>query len=135
MVLGLLNPGGDWIIRMSKGWSRMICSVSGVTVEARGAENVPRDRPAVLIANHESNFDVPAILLTMPVSFRVVAKKFLFYIPIFGWCLRVGGMIPIDRERRAHAIRSLDKAAEQVRVGRPVLFFAEGTRSSDDCPR
>jgi 1-acyl-sn-glycerol-3-phosphate acyltransferase len=40
-------------------------------------------------------------------------------------------MIPVDRERRSSALRSLEKAAGQVRTGRPVLFFAEGTRSAD----
>lgn len=130
-VMSLLNPGGDWVFRMSRLWSRMICATARVTVETHGAGNVPRDRPAILISNHESNFDVPAILLTVPVSLRVIAKKFLFYIPIFGWCLWLGGMIPVDRERRSSALRSLEKAAGQVRTGRPVLFFAEGTRSAD----
>ena len=65
------------------------------------------------------------------VSFRVVAKRLLFYIPVFGWCLWASGMIPIDRTRRASAIESLDRAAERARTGLPILFFSEGTRSRD----
>ena len=99
-------------------------------MEARGLQNVPRDRPAILLSNHASNFDMLALIQTMPVSFRVVAKRFLFHIPIFGWCLRLAGMIPIDRNKRAQAIQSLEEAAERIKTGMPVLFFPEGTRGT-----
>jgi 1-acyl-sn-glycerol-3-phosphate acyltransferase len=131
LLLSLFRPRGDWVIRLGRLWARGISAASGVTVEASGVENVPLDRPAILLSNHASNFDMIALLMTIPRSFRVVAKRFLFHIPIFGWCLRVSGMIPIDREKRARAILSLEKAAERIRTGQPVLFFPEGTRSPD----
>ena len=130
MILSIFNPRGDWVLRFGRLWARGICAASGVRVEGRGAENVPRDRSSILLSNHASNFDMLAILITLPVSFRVVAKRFLFHIPIFGWCLRLAGMIPIDRDKRASAIRSLDRAAERVKTGMPVLFFPEGTRGA-----
>ena len=131
IVFSLVNPRGEWIFRLGKGWARSICSVSGVSVEVQAAEHAPRGAPAILVANHQSNFDILAILIAMPVPVRFVAKRLLFRIPVFGWCLSLAGMIPIDRERRASAIRSLDAAAERIREGHPVLFFPEGTRSSD----
>ena len=39
--------------------------------------------------------------------------------------------IPIDRKNRPGAIRSLSRAAGRIRAGRPVILFAEGTRSRD----
>ena len=131
LVLSLLFPRGEWVLRLGRPWARGICAAAGVSVEARGAENVPADRPVLLLANHQSNFDVVALVLTIPVSFRVVAKRLLCRIPIFGWCLSLAGMIPIDRAKRAQAIQSLEQAAERVRHGKPVLLFPEGTRSRD----
>ena len=72
-----------------------------------------------------------ALLMTVPRPFRVVAKRHLFRIPVFGWCLTMAGMIPIDREKRASAFQSLERAADRIRGGEPVLFFPEGTRSRD----
>jgi 1-acyl-sn-glycerol-3-phosphate acyltransferase len=131
LVLSLVNRRGDWVLRLGRPWARGICAASGVTVDSVGTENVPADRPVILISNHQSHFDMLAILLTMPRPFRVVAKRHLFYIPVFGWCLSLAGMIPIDRENRAAAIQSLERAAERIRGGEPVLFFPEGTRSHD----
>lgn len=131
MVLALAHPRGDWVLRFGRLWARGICAASGVTVEPRGLERLPKGRPFILISNHRSHFDMIAFILTFPGSFRVVAKRFLFYVPIFGWCLWAAGMIPIDREKRARAIESLEKAAERIRTGVPVLFFPEGTRSDD----
>lgn len=131
MILSLFNPRGDWVLRLGRRWAAAICATAGIRVEGIGAENVPSHAPAILIANHQSNIDILAILLTLPGRFRVVAKRLLFWIPVFGWCMKLAGMIPIDRGNRARAFRSLDDAAERVKEGDPVLFFPEGTRSSD----
>ena len=95
-------------------------------------ERIERDRPFIFMCNHQSNLDVLAIVLSMPISFRIVAKRYLFYIPIFGQCIWLMGMIPINRFDRASAIKSLDQAARKIRSGTSVLFFVEGTRSRDE---
>lgn len=130
-VLSLVYPPGDWVIRLGRLWARGICAASGVVIDRSGIENLPASPPFILISNHQSHFDLLAFILGFPVSFRVVAKRFLFYIPIFGWCLWASGMIPIDREKRASAFKSLERAAVRARTGVPILFFAEGTRSPD----
>lgn len=130
-LLSLVNPRGDWVVRIGRVWARGIANAAGVSIEARGVEHLPQGHPYILISNHQSHFDLIAFILTFPRSFRVVAKRLLFYIPIFGWCLWAAGMIPIDRSRRQSAIKSLERAAERVRAGEPILFYPEGTRSPD----
>ena len=132
LILSLANPRGDWIVRFGRWWAGSICAASGVRVEARGVENLPASGPYLLIANHKSHFDLLAFLKTYPSSFRVLAKRALFRIPIFGWCLSSAGMIPVDRGKRMRSVASLDEAAEKTRTGVPVLFFAEGTRSREE---
>lgn len=131
ILFSLVDRRGDWVLRFGRIWARGICAVSGVRVESHGLANFPSSGPVILISNHQSNVDMLALLISIPRSFRVVAKRLLFRIPIFGWCLSLAGMIPIDRDNRTLAIRSLDKAAERVRSGHPVLLFPEGTRSRD----
>ncbi len=85
----------------------------------------------IYITNHQSHFDVLALIVALPGQYRIIAKKELFRIPVFGWALALAGFIRIDRTDRDQARRSLDVAARRVRAGRSVVVFAEGTRSAD----
>jgi 1-acyl-sn-glycerol-3-phosphate acyltransferase len=83
------------------------------------------------MSNHESWLDIPALLATIPVQVRFLAKKSLFSWPFFGWAIASMGFIPVDRENRRTAIRSFEDAAARIRAGRSVLIFPEETRSVD----
>jgi 1-acyl-sn-glycerol-3-phosphate acyltransferase len=76
-------------------------------------------------------FDIPAIIAGVPDEIRVVFKKELQWIPIFGWGLKWGSYIGIDRASGADAVRSLEEAADKIRNGASVLLYAEGTRTLD----
>jgi 1-acyl-sn-glycerol-3-phosphate acyltransferase len=62
---------------------------------------------------------------------RFIAKKQLGQIPLFGWAMRAGRFIFIDRQNAAAARRSIDEAAARIRKGTSVVIFPEGTRSRD----
>jgi 1-acyl-sn-glycerol-3-phosphate acyltransferase len=55
----------------------------------------------------------------------------LSYVPFWGWALRWGHHIMVDRSKGSEAMKSLDRAANDVRSGGQVLLFAEGTRTRD----
>ena len=57
-----------------------------------------------------------------------MAKRELTWIPFFGWALGMSQII-IDRGNHAKAVASLRAAAHEVRDGRTVILFPEGTRS------
>ena len=83
---------------------------------------------ALVAAKHQSMFETIEILLVLdrPV---VVMKRQLTDIPGFGWVARRYGVIPIDREGGAAALRRMLKAAQAaVAQGRPIAIFPEGTR-------
>lgn len=131
VILGayLRFPRGffDWAGRT---WSRIILWSSGTPVRVIGAENVSRDRPQAIIANHQSMFDVFAIAANMPRRFHFVAKKELQRIPIFGRAGRAAGHVFIDRGNREAAIRSLQEANRRMREeNSTAILFPEGTRS------
>lgn len=131
IVFSLMVPGGSTFTPLARIWSRLILGTCRVRVRVAGAAGVDTARSCVYIANHQSLFDIPALIVALPTGFRMTPKRGLLYVPIFGWALWLGGFIFIDRKNRAKAIRSLDRAALQVAHGRPIVIFAEGTRSPD----
>jgi len=131
ILLCLLWPGGALLMPLARLWSRLVLGAAGVRWEAHYDSGVPRDRPAVYAANHQSLFDIPVLVLAMPADFRMVAKRSLLFVPVFGWALWLAGFLFIDRSNRERAIRTLDRAAARLRAGTSIVVFAEGTRSPD----
>lgn len=120
----------DWAAR---NWSRLILWGSGCPVRVEGLENIDRSSPQILVGNHQSWYDVPAVAAFIPKSFHFVAKKELETVPIFGRAWRSAGHISIDRSDRESAVRSLERAGWQLRdEGSAVVIFAEGTRAETD---
>jgi 1-acyl-sn-glycerol-3-phosphate acyltransferase len=113
-----------------QGWAKTVLDAGGIRVDVEGAENLPPG-PVILMANHQSLLDVPALFHKLPYNIRFVAKKELFYIPVFGQALKRVGHIAVDRGQSAAARASLDSGADQIRAGVTVAVFPEGTRSKD----
>lgn len=115
-----------------RGWSRAMLRGAGVRVELVGVEHLAPPRPAVLVCNHQSWFDVFALAGHLPVDFRFVGKRELARIPVFGAAWLACGHIAIDRSNRAAAIRSLNEAGRRLTEDEAVVvMFPEGTRSTD----
>jgi 1-acyl-sn-glycerol-3-phosphate acyltransferase len=87
--------------------------------------------PRVFVSNHESALDIWALVSILPAGIRFIAKEELFRIPVFGWYMRLGGHVPVDRRNHARAVSSLRRAGEIVRAGTSLIVFPEGTRSLD----
>lgn len=90
-------------------------------------------RPLIVVFNHTSHLDVPAVGLCLGVSLmrRVImpGKKELFEKPAMAWLMRQGGAIPLDRGMNdTHAVRALLRA---LQAGRLIMMSPEGTRSYD----
>lgn len=116
---------------LARGWARSTLKICGVKVHVRGLEKVDMKRNYVYVSNHASMFDIPAIIASIPDQIRIVFKKELHWIPIFGWGLKYGSYISIDRSRGPAAMKSLEEAVEKIRTGASVLLYAEGTRTLD----
>lgn len=133
-TLGLVvvfDRSGRAIMWVARCWVRWILATCGVRVEVDGLENVDPTRGCIYMSNHQSVFDVVAIVHTLPVPWKFVAKRELLRIPFFGWALAAADQVIIDRSNRQVSVRSLRRAAERVRRGANVIIFPEGTRSRD----
>ena len=126
---------GEAIVWIGRAWIGWIFRTCGIRVEAEGLEQVDRTRSYVFMSNHQSVLDIGALVLTLPVSWRFVAKRELTFIPFFGWALGLSDQIVIDRGNRTKAVASLARAAERIRRGVNVIIFPEGTRSTSGTMR
>jgi len=128
-LVGLLERSGESVMWVGRQWLRGCVWACGIRIDVEGGEHIDPDQPYVLMSNHQSAFDIAAIAVSLPVSWRFVAKRELTRIPLFGWSLALGGHVLIDRQNREAAVASLRRAAERVRAGTTVIVFPEGTRS------
>jgi 1-acyl-sn-glycerol-3-phosphate acyltransferase len=117
-----------WFARHA--WSTLGLWVAGARVEVVRMPPFPPG-PVIFASNHESALDIWVLFATLGRSFRFMAKQELFRLPIFGWYLKLGGHIPVDRSNRARSLASLRLAASMVRGGTSLVVFPEGTRSRD----
>lgn len=126
-----VRPRGQGFIRCGRHWARGLLRAAGVEVRVDGLDRLAPGRSYVFMSNHQSHFDVLALLHALPFDLRAVAKRELARVPLFGWALASAGFIFIDRSDRERAIASLGRAQDILRQGRSILVFAEGTRSPD----
>ena len=99
-----------------------------------GWDRMPEDiregrQPVIFMSNHESQMDPPILVAALPLPAVYIAKQELKYVPFIGWAAWAAGVIFIDRGDRERAVRSIHDAAMQIRGGKNVVIFPEGTRS------
>lgn len=130
LAVSLFDKKGEKIHKIARLWARMHLFVSGIDVSIDGLANVP-EPPCIFMCNHQSALDIYALLAYLPLSFRWIAKRQLFYIPFFGWAMKKAGYISLDRENPREALRAIEDAAGKIREGMNIIIFPEGTRSRD----
>lgn len=135
ILVALLLPGkvhkGRWFRIVSKSYSRISLMLFGIRVAMRGRERVDRSKPYIFMSNHVSHADSPALALTIPHPLHWVFKKELGKIPVFGWVLRSGGQVMVDRSSPEKARESLAEALAGLSGCNSILIYPEGTRSRD----
>jgi len=125
------SPNGRLYLLLARVWSRVSFWLTGVQVTVGGRERVDWSRPYVLMANHQSSADVMAIFYAVPQPVRLIAKRSLAFLPVFGWGMALARFIFVERSDPRSALRTLGRAAARVRGGDSVAVFPEGTRSAD----
>ncbi len=130
ILLSLFTSGGP-AYRIERWWAFVVSKLMGLSYSVHGAEKVTPGASYIVTPNHQSNADIVALVLALPLRFRWVIKKSLLRIPLFGWGLARTGAIAIDRSNRRQSIESLRRASEKLRGGWSVLIYPEGTRTPD----
>jgi 1-acyl-sn-glycerol-3-phosphate acyltransferase len=112
-------------------WARIVLLFAGVRHRGDGQQHVPPSGSYVVVSNHCSHLDAPALVLNLPHPVYFIIKKELAKIPLWGYAVTKLGFIVIDRSDSDQAREELQRAVDTIRGGRRVFVFAEGTRSPD----
>ncbi len=113
-----------------KNWCKLLVVFSGIRLRVEGLEKLDRSEQYMFIVNHASLFDIPVLVIGIPLYTNFIAKRELFSIPIFGWGLRAIGHIPLNRTSARTAVDSTKKAVDQLhKTHRSLILFPEGTRT------
>jgi len=128
---GLLSCTGNLAFSLSKLWAYTMLAVSFVRTEIKNKDKIRKGTSYIIIANHQSHYDILALVTTLGIQFRWIIKKEILKVPIFGYGLYASRNIFIDRSNTAKAIESMNKGFERLPKGVSVMVFAEGTRSPD----
>lgn len=118
--------------RLQRNWGKGIADFVGIRVSLHGAEHMDPELSYVVVSNHQSYMDIPVLFMALPTTPGFVAKKELMKVPFLAKALDMGGHVLLDRGDRMSAHQSLEAAAEEIRGGKTVLIFPEGTRGSSE---
>lgn len=132
LCLAAFDRDGKFVYRFSRVWSWAILKIGGIRIKILGLERLDPKRAYVFISNHQSNIDILVLIHSLAqFQLRWMAKRELLRIPLFGLAMWASRHIIVDRSDRAKAMASLRRARERIKSGLSVVFFPEGTRSSD----
>ena len=110
----------------------------GTTYSFENFKAIPTKKPLIFVANHQSLFDIVAMIWFLRKSdFKFVSKKELgSNIPSVSYNLRNGGSVLIDRANPKKAVSDIKNFGEYLELNkRSALIFPEGTRSKDGRPK
>jgi 1-acyl-sn-glycerol-3-phosphate acyltransferase len=106
-------------------FNHRLASLLGTRVEVQGA--IPPG-PYLIAVKHQSMFETLEMVRVAKAPIMVL-KRELSQIPGFGWATRSYGVIPVDRDAGAKALREmLAEGKRATSTGRPIIIYPEGTR-------
>ncbi len=129
LVASVVPPRGRWVSLVARSWGRGVLASGFVRLTVERS-SLP-EGSLVYVANHQSLFDIAALLVALPGQVRFLAKASLFRIPVFGWAMRAGGFVPVDRGRSDRGRKSFTQALTRLERGVSVVVFPEERRSLD----
>jgi 1-acyl-sn-glycerol-3-phosphate acyltransferase len=133
-----------WILLLPRKWAFLILYycyfrfivameklILNLHYEIEGRENIPEKGPYIVAMKHQSFYET-FLMFHIFGDIRILLKKELAMIPLWGWYTWKTGMIRVDREKGSSAMQSIIKAATPVikDEGAPILIYPQGTRVS-----
>ena len=128
-VLILLTPVRSLRARLAQWASRAILALGGAGPGVRGVDKLP-EGPCVIVMNHASYLDGPALRAVLPGSMVFVVKRELRRNPLLAPLLRRVGAVWVDRFDHRQGLADLEAAMTRLDEDERLIFFPEGTLSA-----
>jgi 1-acyl-sn-glycerol-3-phosphate acyltransferase len=127
----VLPPDNERYAQRLRVWADKVVAAAKIDLVVRGREHLPHGEACVVMANHQSFYDIPVLLCAVRDPMTFVAKAELFRVPVFGKAMETAGIVRVDRKDRSQSVASLHGAVAQLAKGRHIYIAPEGTRSLD----
>ncbi|HVJ65955.1 MAG TPA: lysophospholipid acyltransferase family protein [Bdellovibrionota bacterium] len=131
LLATLLGFPLHWQTAIIRFWFRWVCATCFFKFEVIHRGDYDPASACLVVSNHQSLFDIPAAFFAFSGNLRMVAKRELFWIPLFGQAMRAGGFIPHFRSSRASSAKVLRQIERRFKGGMQIWVAPEGTRSED----
>lgn len=129
IIISPLDKRRKLVHYIGKFWSLLNIYLSGTRLTVRGLDKIEKGRSYIVMSNHQSLFDVWALIGKLPLQLRWIIKSDIKKIPVFGYALDRMGHIYIDKNKRKDSTAGLLKASRKIKQGTSIVIFPEGTRS------
>lgn len=131
LATGRIDPLRDRLRVFVAGWVSAYAKLTPLyRFRVEGRERLPRDRPYVIVANHESGLDVLSMLV-LRTRARFLAEAWIFKVPLAGPLMRRCRHIRVKPGDRESGRAALEEAGAALSEGSPVAIFPEGVLSPD----
>lgn len=110
---------------------RHVIPYGNIDLKVTGLENIPKEDGMMLVGNHQGIFDIIAIVHTFERPLFAVLKKELYDIPFLREIVDCTKSYPMDREDVRQSLKVIQGATNEIKKGRNLLIFPEGTRSKN----
>lgn len=114
---------------MCRIWGRIIVRTTLLPVEIKGEENIQKGQSYIVVANHESCYDIFLIIGYFRQNLRWMLKASLMRIPFIGGGCKASGFIPVDTSSPSKVHETCETAIKSVCDGVSLMVFPEGRRS------
>ncbi len=127
--LGLRRSAERLTSFIMRTWARYTVLAAGGRVRVSGRENLPDSLNLCVYANHQDYSDIVLLLGWMGLPLGFMGKKELGMVPILSSWMRLSYSVFLDRKSLQQGLRTVHRVASNLRKGRPIVIFPEGTRN------
>ncbi len=110
-------------------WSRFVSYLTPIRVRVKGKNNIEKNRSYMVVANHQSHYDILVLYGWLGIEVKWVMKMELRKVPVFGYAGEMGGNIYVDRSSPEALKSTLEGARARIVNGTSIIMLPEGTRS------
>lgn len=116
--------------------SEKIIKLAKIELEVRyldydAYKSMKTEKGIVIIANHQSNFDIPVILVALDIPVGFVAKKEMKNWLFYSTWMRLSKCVFLDRKNHREGIKNMKETIRNIEEGYNMVIFPEGERSLD----
>ena len=119
-IAGAAQFGGRYIARY---WGKVILWITPVKIKLTGKSNIKPNQSYVVVANHQSIYDILVVYGHLPLDFKWVMKIELRKMPFVGFACEKMGHIYVDRQNRQASVQAMEAAKSKLVDGTSVVFF------------